>query len=65
MFEYAFVTVPVNYGSKASPSQSGSYQAVIVDHARQGWRLVQVLVENPAAVPTEYTLIFERSDASA
>jgi Domain of unknown function (DUF4177) len=33
---------------------------VIAERARDGWRLVQVFVPNPAAVPSAYELIFER-----
>ena len=58
MFEYTFARVPVTYqGGRPSPED---YRATVVEHANAGWRLVQVLVLNPAAVPAEYELIFER-----
>lgn len=61
MFEYTFIQVPVTYGRGMSPEpQAAAYENVIHEQARQGWRLVQIFIANPATVPTEYTLIFER-----
>lgn len=57
MFEYDFVTQPTTWGSR-------DYQDVVHERARSGWRLVQVLVEQPAAVAGEYVLVFERPAAS-
>jgi hypothetical protein len=37
-----------------------SYQDVINEHAKQGWRFAQLLIECPAAVPIEYVLVFEQ-----
>ena len=58
MYDYVFVRVPVTY--RGGQIEAASYQAAIRQQAEEGWRLVQVMVENPAAVPTEYILIFER-----
>ncbi|WP_425147688.1 DUF4177 domain-containing protein [Deinococcus sp.] len=58
MYEYRFVRVPVMY--KSVQIDAGGYQEAVRQHAERGWRLVQVLVENPAAIPTEHVLIFER-----
>jgi hypothetical protein len=38
-----------------------SRPCVTEEHAAQGWRLVQILTENPAAISGEYVIIFERS----
>jgi len=58
MFEYTFVSAPVVY--ERNMIAASSYERVIHEHAAQGWRLVQVFVPLPAAVPTEYIIIFER-----
>jgi hypothetical protein len=60
MYEYTFVRCPVTF-LKAGKINEVSYREVIKEHAAQGWRLVQMLVENPAAVPSEYMVIFERN----
>ena len=58
---YKFITLPVQIGAKQSKHPNHpSYQDVINEHARQGWRFVQLLIECPAAVPTEYVLVFEQ-----
>lgn len=58
MFEYTFVTSPVKWeGSKIDPT---GYRETVTRHAEEGWRLVQVFVQVPAAVPSQYELIFER-----
>jgi hypothetical protein len=62
MYEYKFVRVPVKYLRDGMDPQT--YQTAVEEHARDGWRLVQVLVENPAAIPTEYVLILERPRAA-
>lgn len=36
------------------------YRNRIVKRAGEGWRLVQILVEPPAAMPSEYVLVLER-----
>ncbi len=56
MYTYTFVTVPVAHGRNETPP----YQQMIAEYARQGWRFVQLVVAIPAAIPTEYTLVFER-----
>lgn len=55
---YRFVTVAVTLGT--TQPKHPTYQDVIAEHAKQGWRFVQLVVDNPAAVPTAYVLIFER-----
>ena len=58
MFEYNFVQVTLTY--KGTKIDRSGYHSAIHEKAKNGWRLVQVLVEIPAAAPFEYTLIFER-----
>jgi hypothetical protein len=60
MYEYTFVHCAINL-AKAGKIDSPSYQTIIHEHAVQGWRLVQILIENPAVIPGEYVIIFERS----
>ena len=57
MFTYQFLRHRVG---RRGVTIDDSYQGVIAEQARAGWRLVQVLVEEPAAVVTEYVLVFER-----
>jgi hypothetical protein len=52
-YEYDFVPVDVRKDRTA-------YRAVAAERARAGWRLVQVHVEVPAAVPAEVVLVLER-----
>ena len=52
-FEYKFERVDVLRNPQA-------YQEKIAEHAGEGWRLTQVFVETPAAMPSEYVLILER-----
>jgi Domain of unknown function (DUF4177) len=52
-YEYDFLPVDVRRDRTA-------YRAVVADRARQGWRLVQVLVEVPATMPSEVVLVLER-----
>ncbi|HAJ38774.1 MAG TPA: DUF4177 domain-containing protein [Chloroflexi bacterium] len=59
MFEYQFLTVAAEVG-KTPKDRPPLYQQTIQEQARRGWRLVQVFVPVPAAVPSEYVLIFER-----
>jgi Domain of unknown function (DUF4177) len=63
MFEYKFVrcTVVFGKGGKVDPE---NYETKIREHASQGWRLVQILVENPPVIPSDYVIIFERSSES-
>jgi Domain of unknown function (DUF4177) len=60
MYEYIFIRSPVKVG-KAGKFDPASYQSVIEEHAAQGWRLVQIFIDNPAAIPSEYVIILERS----
>lgn len=62
-YTYTFVTVPVTIGG--TRAKQPTFQEVIHEHARQGWRFVQLVVENPASIPTEYVLIFERPALTA
>jgi poly-beta-hydroxyalkanoate depolymerase len=55
--EYEFVPVDVRRDPTA-------YRAVAAERARDGWRLVQVHIEVPAAVPAEVTLVLERPAAA-
>lgn len=57
-YTYTFVTIPVTIGT--TRPKHPTYQDVIEQYAEQGWRFVQLVIDNPAAVPTEYVLIFER-----
>ncbi len=58
MFEYKFVQCRCLFqGGTASVDP---IRQEVERHAREGWRLVQVLVLVPAAVPDNYELIFER-----
>ncbi|MBD2021141.1 DUF4177 domain-containing protein [Leptolyngbya sp. FACHB-36] len=59
MFEYKFVKAPTSF-SRDNTIQITACESVVADHAAQGWRLVQILVANPSATPSEYDLIFER-----
>ncbi|MBF6595010.1 MAG: DUF4177 domain-containing protein [Thermaceae bacterium] len=62
MYNYKFVRVAVNYLRDGIDAHT--YQAVVEEHAREGWRLVQIFVENPAAIPSEYVVILERPRAA-
>ena len=62
--EYKFVrleqsTSRVTGISDPSASASESYQEVVHEHARQGWRLVQIFAPGLTA-QTYFELIFER-----
>ncbi len=59
MFDYDFQTCPVEYGKRGQIDPEG-YRKLIRDKAREGWRLVQIFIANPPAVPYQYELIFER-----
>jgi hypothetical protein len=58
MYEYAFVTCPVEF-HRGEPNPE-PYRRIIEEHARRGWRFVQIFIALPATVPTRYELIFER-----
>ncbi len=60
-YEYKFVRLGEGWwGVKKSGSQE--YQKAVEDHARQGWRLVQVFAPGigPYGAAQFYELIFER-----
>jgi hypothetical protein len=59
MVEYAFVRCPARF-ERSVPSIE-PIRSAVEEHAQAGWRLVQVVVLNPAAVPEHYDLIFERT----
>lgn len=58
MYEYTFATCPVEF-RRGEPSPE-AYRQIITDHARHGWRLVQIFIPIPAVVPSRYEMIFER-----
>lgn len=55
--EYKFVRYDIQYGGGISPVPTAAYQAVINDHAAQGWRLVQIFAPQLPSVPSFYDLI--------
>jgi hypothetical protein len=57
-----FVRVKVSF--KKSAVDPACYEKPIQEHAKEGSELIQIFVENPAAVPSEYVLIFKRSNAA-
>ena len=61
MFSHEFERVPVSYDRKLITPQT--YQTAIATRAEAGCRFVQLVVENPSAVCSEYVLIFEHNDA--
>lgn len=61
-YTYMFVTAPALIGVQR---QQPPYQDVINKYASEGWRFVQLVVDNPAAIPAEYVLIFERPAVEA
>jgi hypothetical protein len=61
MFEYKFVRCNVVFG-KGGKVDPVNYETKIREYASQGWRLVQILVENPPVIPSEYIIIFERDN---
>ena len=70
-FEYKFVRLGEYRGSAlfgVRDSERESYQQVVHEHARDGWRLVQIFAPGTAAFGAAryYDLIFERErDAEA
>ena len=58
MYEYQFVDCPAQV--KGHQFMADALRQVIETQSKAGWRLVQVLVLNPAAIPTTYQVIFER-----
>ena len=68
MFEYKFVRIGENRLSALFGPQDkarNGYMAVVHDHARDGWRLVQIFAPGVAAFGAAkyYELIFERERA--
>lgn len=53
MLEYRFEEVDARRDPRL-------YREVASERALEGWRLVQVLVETPAAMPAAYVLVLER-----
>jgi len=68
MYEYKFVRVGESRGSAFFGVQDKArknYQGVVHEHARDGWRLVQIFAPGVAAFGAAkyYELIFERERA--
>jgi len=61
MFEYKTVRCPAQF-SRSGKIDPANYEQTIQQHAKEGYRLVQIFLENPAAIPSEYVLIFERAN---
>jgi hypothetical protein len=58
MFEYKFVRLKTNMWTN---QMSDDHQAVIQEHAEEGWRLVQIFSPIGMSMqPMFYELIFER-----
>jgi hypothetical protein len=59
MYEYKFVELGQKgfYSSIVNP-----YEDIIKDHAKEGWRLVQILATEYMrnGTPSDYRIIFER-----
>lgn len=62
MFEYEFV--PCRSRFEGASMSVAPVREMVEAKACEGWRLVQVLVLNPAAIPSQYELIFERPRTS-
>lgn len=61
MLEYQFKRVPFNHEKRTlQGTETPAYQDEIRRQAELGWRFVQIVIENTAAVPNEFVLIFER-----
>lgn len=59
MYAYRFLRSPVVYrNGRIDPA---AYEQAIHDQAAEGWELVQIFVEQPAATAGEYALIFRRA----
>jgi hypothetical protein len=69
-YEYRFVRLGQYWGSAAfgvRDKDRGSYQDIVHEHARDGWRLVQIFAPGIAAFGAAkyYELIFERESAES
>ena len=52
-YEYRFERIETSLGSVG-------YQDAVQTAAREGWRLIQLFIEQPAIVATSYVLVLER-----
>jgi len=59
MYEYKFVRVSAK--NKKGLVDITHCEAEIATQAKQGWRLVQILVENPPIIPDEYMIVLEKT----
>lgn len=58
MYEYQFVKVAAVW--RGTVLDTSNYEATVDEYARAGWRLVQLVINNPLLGLREHTLIFER-----
>ncbi|HDR7708310.1 TPA: DUF4177 domain-containing protein [Bacillus cereus] len=61
MFEYKFVKVELHWGfTRSKPAED--YQEIIQEHARNGWRFVQIVTPtiSSSGQPEYFDLIFEK-----
>lgn len=60
MYEYKFVKIDMKGFFELKPKQD--YHVIIEEHAKEGWRLVQVLTPpiGPQGSATYFELIFEK-----
>ncbi|WP_044640227.1 DUF4177 domain-containing protein [Risungbinella massiliensis] len=56
MFEYKFIRL----GVKIFGGVKEDYQAIIEEHARQGWRLVQIFAPSSGGNSHYYEIILEK-----
>ncbi|MDC2863081.1 DUF4177 domain-containing protein [Bacillus sp. BP-3] len=61
MYEYKFVKVELKSGLMASKPKE-DYQTIITEHAKEGWRFVQIFAPSTAGTGSAayFELIFER-----
>lgn len=61
MFEYKFVKIELQWGfTRSKPAEN--YQEIIQEHARDGWRFVQIFAPTigGSGQPEYFDLIFEK-----
>ncbi|MDR4887714.1 DUF4177 domain-containing protein [Fredinandcohnia sp. QZ13] len=60
MYEYKFIKIELKGIIELKPEQD--YHEIVHEHARDGWRLVQVLTPptGPSGAATYFELIFEK-----
>ncbi|OTX92896.1 hypothetical protein BK726_08065 [Bacillus thuringiensis serovar londrina] len=61
MFEYKFIKVELHWGfTRSKPAED--YQEIIQEHARDGWRFVQIVAPTigSSGQPEYFDLIFEK-----